>query len=400
MIFLFTSLYLMIFMLCLIKYSHYLVPILIVSSVCLYTLISCYIFNFGRLMPFSLFRPIDDEFVLKMFTTILLLIFTYGLGIIVTLLIMGRGKKISVQKMYLPTLRVQNLNIYLFILVFWAMIFMAYGSDFLSRDGYFIATGNSLIRRLILPLVIISCFIMITNTSLIAKFTFVIFTDILLLAISSRICLLFISICLIISFFMSRSGYKKSFIVFFSSILIVDLLYLMPLRYADQQGLFWIIDNISSTKVNLDLIIFLINYLTSFSFFATVETLSQTDVSNLYIGKSINPLPGSYIDLSEMIVRQKFNEYSPFSAIGTLSYNTVTACLIFMVFSICTNTLLFLSSNRSSFLTIFISIFLMCLCLQAFQYNLRGTIRLYYYLIFIVLTIRFILALRKRKMPN
>ncbi|MEL0625096.1 hypothetical protein V6238_18725, partial [Marinomonas arenicola] len=87
------------------------------------------------------------------------------------------------------------------------------------------------------------------------------------------------------------------------------------------QGVFPNIFHFYREGIDFTYIWLALNYLSSYSLFATSLTLQDHifDLSSFMI--AINPLPSSYVDIDYIVETQKLNKNSPYPAISMLAFS-------------------------------------------------------------------------------
>ncbi|MCF9240944.1 hypothetical protein J7973_22420, partial [Vibrio parahaemolyticus] len=135
--------------------------------------------------------------------------------------------------------------------------------------------------------------------------------------------------------------------------------------------------------INMDFVFLAINYLSSFSFFASALTVQNFPLDMPAFYSSINPLPSSFIDVEHMIAVQKLNQNAPFPAIGTLAQGGVFfVSIYYFLLGFCWSKFAGDLIKRSKIIAFFVYVFFLLFMVLSIQYNLRSVTRYIYYILF------------------
>lgn len=187
--------------------------------------------------------------------------------------------------------------------------------------------------------------------------------------------------------FFSGSYFKNKFLSIFDKNLFIIMMVLsivstLGLRGMEFQGLIPNLFNLFVFNFNSDDIIASINYVTSFSVFATQYAIDNKIGDFKSFVLSINPMFGRFIDTKYLINNTKINIFAPAPAISLL-YNQgfYIICLYYLCCGFIFNKILSLFRSNP-FYSVFFGIFLLFTFLNT-QYLLRESVRLLYYCIFL-----------------
>lgn len=192
--------------------------------------------------------------------------------------------------------------------------------------------------------------------------------------------------------FFSGIYLKNKYINFTNKILFIILISIsifstLGLRGMEFQGLIPNLMNLFSFNFNSNDIIESINYVTSFSVFATQYAIDNNigDFKSFLI--SINPMFGIFLDTEYLIDNNKINIFSPAPAISLL-YNQglVVIGFYYLCCGFIFNKLLTVFRSNPLY-SIFFGMFLLFTFLNT-QYLLRESVRLLYYCIFLAIFLK------------
>ncbi|WP_426369758.1 hypothetical protein [Pseudocolwellia sp. HL-MZ7] len=368
----------------------YLLPF-IYLSVTIYTFIGTEFLSYAKNVPFNFFEDLSGTVYQDIYLYYLLASFSFILGLLTfknaDILILFRIKKqvnfnSKVKGKYVIFLYVATI----------LFLHLGYGIENLYyREGYTLGdngiTAFRILYTMILPL---TCLLIPLIKSNSKRYILILILFILIQGTSSRN-LVLIPVCYYIGAFLrdQKVSLPKSILALIMIVLSVNI----AIQYRDNQSQ-GVIPNIIyfyTYGLNFDVTEYAINYLTSFSIYASAITLHEHEFNIQSFLVSINPLPSQYLNIENMVDTQKLNSYAPFPAIGMLTLGGPSLVFIYYYLSalIWSYFGLFLAS-RSKILAIATLMLFILFCFLSLQYNLRSVTRLLYYLILISFILKFI----------
>lgn len=178
--------------------------------------------------------------------------------------------------------------------------------------------------------------------------------------------------------------------------------YVLEYRLHSYQGVIPNLQQFFESGVDLSSIWMGMNYLFGFSFYSTMVTSNFFDVTLSSIYLSINPLPGSMLNLESIVSEHKISKYAPYSALGTLGIIGIPAVFLYFFMAGLIFKLIFIYFPRRFRLLLFVVIVLfLVFTVMSLQYNLRTSVRFLYYSVMFFFIIKifsmFILSLKRRR---
>jgi len=356
----------------------------------LYTYLGANYFKYAYIVPFHDQIGYEIDFKVVGFAYLLCILgFIFGIKFGEYKYSFGQTYQIVPQNNSIKiNLRINEYVIYTLSLLTIIIGFFAYDfSQLISRSSYIIDRNNQL--------VIIHKFFLIATSFLVVfiknrMFRIIIFLLILVVpfSLNSRI----LSLCIFI-FYLGvyvKNGFnlKLKHTLLLIILLISSFLITLEFRSQALQGLIPNIDSLFNFNLDREIFWSSINYVTSYSVFATQYAIDNnySDIKSFFI--SINPLPSSFLDIDYVIDNSKINAFSPVPALA-MSYNSsplITIIYYFFSGLIFSHILRNLKTSKLYFLALCIFFLFM---FTSSQYMIRECTRLIYYLI-IVYVVRFL----------
>jgi len=352
--------------------------------VCVYTILGTKYADFAKDVPFSFYDLLHPESIDLMTHYFMLASFFFYLGIIVTKNCRLRRVGLdfsNIRNMFFRIKKTHIILIYLFVIL---CLHVGHGfSHIYYRQGYLIGDGGNSYFRIIYTMMLpFSMMILpfLKGQLMRAMLFCVIFA--LVFGTSSRNIII---IPVFYAFGMLIRDNKISIIGQLLTALSVITFSATSIQYRfnDLQGLIPNILYFFSNGIELKFIILAINYLTSFSFFASALTVQDFTIDYAGFYTSINPLPSSMLNVEHMISSQKLNKNAPFTAIGILSQGgAIIVMLYFFVTGYCWSKFAGNLIRNSKLFAPFIYVIFFLFMLLSIQYNLRSVTRYVYYMLF------------------
>lgn len=377
------------------KYSlFYLLPV-IYLAVSIYTYIGTEYFDFAKNVPFHFYDNLSGTSYQNIYLYYLLASFAFMLGLITCknadLLILFRNDKPNVISSKVKVKYVVTLYVI-------TVIFMHIGhgvGHLYFREGYTLGdSGIASFRVLYTMLLPLTCLLVPFVKFRFNRYLLMLILFILVQGTSSRN-LVLLPVCYYIGIFLRDqkiSMYKGGI-----SLVLIILSVNIAIQYRDNQfqGVFPNLIYFFQYGLDYRITELAINYLTSFSVYASSITLNEHQFNLNSLLASINPLPSKFIDIAAMVESQKLNQYAPFPAIGFLSLGGPSFVFFYYFISatIWSTSGLFIAS-RSKVLAITVLVLFIMFCFLSLQYNLRSVTRLLYYIIIISVFLKLIKILR------
>ncbi|WP_155247365.1 hypothetical protein [Teredinibacter turnerae] len=259
------------------------------------------------------------------------------------------------------------------------MIWMGFG-DFWFREGYVKETNVwGVVARLSLPLSAFSC-AFIKNRFVRIFCLLLIFFPVF--AQTSRAVLL-VGFFYYVGLFVRESKVTLGQTLIFILYSIFAVGFALEYRYNEAQGVYGNLSTLFEHGLSMDLLVFGVNYVFSFSVYLLGYMLEYVEYDlNIFL-IAINPLPSTFLNIDHVIDNAKINKYAPYSAVGELAL-VGEGCLYMFAFALAQfYSLLERYAMKKSFvMALLIAALVSLFTLMSTQYNLRGAIRLIYYLMF------------------
>lgn len=355
---------------------------IVLSSI--YTIIGGYYYDFALDLPFNFHIGLSQEdwafmAAALLYASLIYILFNYFSNILFN---NKSGPKRLKYRMPINLEARHHVSIFI---VFFVILHLGYGGSALySRTGYEIGHAGSNVARQILLLVVPAlAFSISLYKSQISRFAFIMIGFIFLLGTGSRIYLVLPAFFMFGRIFLSDQPAKADAII--ALVLItLGLGTFFDLRYSTQQGVF---HNFSTVFFDsgFDGFVAGVNYLLSYSFFASYETQRILTTNTMFLFESLAPIPGSMLDLSPMIVSQRLNVASPFTAVGILFGNIYLLTVSFAFLGFFWGWVFSVQSRVGTVWRILVLCCYLAFIVLSLQYNLRGTSRFIYLSFFILL---------------
>jgi hypothetical protein len=355
--------------------------------VCLYTLIGTVFFRYAIEVPFGLYEELSEGSLYGMYRFYFIACFCFALGLKVAGYRYSFGSNRGSTKNK-KSVKPKVSSVLLLFLLSLTVLFIHLGVGFeaiYNRIGYEVsASGISSFRILYMMLVPFSSLLLSMGARWI-RWVGVVTLMIFMFGTSSR------SMILVpIFYFIGSALCGRPFLIIkgiFIGVLVIIML-AISLEYRNHigQGIIPNFSHLIAYGFDLSFLSFGLNYVFSYSVYASAISLSNFEFDFSSFVQAISPLPSRFINAEYMIETQKFNQYAPIPAIGYLSMGGVGYIALYYiisgyVWSACGGRL----SSRSKLLAIAVGVFFVAFTIFSVQYNLRGVTRYLYYIVFIFL---------------
>lgn len=294
-------------------------------------------------------------------------------------------------------INIANIYIYSSFIFSIILVFFTFNvNQILHRNGYMVENINSLLIIYKLSVVLAIFLVAYIENKVIRNFCFFILL-LVPFSLSSRI----FCLCVFIFYFSLyvKNGLKidlKSKIVCLF-LLLFSFLTSLGFRGNELQGLIPNFIALSQIGSYFDIFFKSLNYVTSFSVFASQYAIDYgySDLKSFYI--SINPLPSSFLDIDYILSKSMLNVFAPTPAIA-MSYNA-GPFICFLYYFICgfVFTFIFKKMNFGLFYSFMVCLFVYFVFSNT-QYIVREGARLFYYFILFYFIYRIYFLLKKSKM--
>lgn len=354
------------------------------SFIYIYTFIGSQIFNFSIDIPFS-DQLIGNRSIFEAGVSYALSSLFFIVGIIFGKKKYVFGRYILINNNYLPVKKAElkinsNFSLWFSISVVVFSFFTFDLEHILYRDSYAFEI-DPVFQNIHKLLFLVGVFLCAFINNKFLKYSMLFLILVYPFSMNSRL--------LVFGVFLFFSGLylKNRYIDFFNKILFIFLISIsifstLGLRSMKFQGLLPNLSNLLSFNFNLNDILESINYVTSFSVFATQYAIDNNigDFKSFLI--SINPMFGEFLDTKYLIDNNKINIFAPSPAIALL-YNqgVFIICFYYLLCGFIFNKLLMIFRSNP-FYSIFFGMFMLFTLLNT-QYLLRESVRLLYYCIFL-----------------
>ncbi|MBL4249783.1 hypothetical protein H8F16_22300, partial [Vibrio fluvialis] len=350
-------------------------------TVGIYTVLGESFFDFSKNVPFDFYNKIDGESVRYIYYHLMAGSFFYTMGFF---LFFKKRSTSVLMKLDLNT-TIKDKHIYFVFLITIILLHVGYGVEHLYyREGYTLGDAGVSFARVLYTLCLpLTCLLIPFSKNTLISLFFSVVLFVLVMGTSSRN-LVLIPACIFLG------GVIKNGRVSFLKSLLYGILVVFSVTISIQsrnhaiQGVWPNILSLFDSGFDLLVMSYAINYLTSYSIFASSLAYQNYSPDLLSLYYSVTPLPSSAIDVKYMIESQKLNANSPIPALGLLALN---GPLVFCTYYFISGSVLaifggFLAKINKP-LNIFVVMFILVFSFLSLQYNLRGTTRVLYYLIFI-----------------
>lgn len=388
----FSSLIILLFLISLLKKSNnifYVLPVFY-ALICVYTSLGVSFFVYAKEVPFNFYYKLDENSINVMYTFYYTAIFSFLLGVI------SIRNDLSSIKFSFSRIRLKISDIgdgYKFGFVVFTIFVLHLGNGFsslYSRVGYTIEDGSGMgsFRIIFIFLLPFAVFLLSFLKSKALRYASLFLLFMFLQGTTSR------SLILVPVFYMlgaSLRSNKVSYLKILLTIIFVIFIVIFTLQYRENltQGVFPNILFFANNGLDMEYLSLGLNYILSYSFFASTLTIQDFDFNLASFKSSINPLPSSFIDVESMVESQSLNQYAPFPAIGTLSQGGYWYVVCYYYISgVIWSWFGGYLSRASNVFSVFMGVFFILFTLFSVQYNLRGVTRYLYYLIFISLLVK------------
>ncbi|HDM8052360.1 hypothetical protein [Vibrio harveyi] len=376
------------------KTSLLILPIIYVL-VGMYTILGEQFFDFSKEVPFDFYNKVNEVNIFYIYFHLIAGSVIYTIGFFVFFkgdinskpLINFEGISLKV---------IGNKYIISLFLVTITLLHIGYGfSHIYYREGYTLGEAGVSFARVLYTLFLpLTCLLIPFSKSKFFKFLIPSILFVLVMGTSSRN-LVLIPACIFLGGVI-RDGKVSFFKSVLSGIMIaLSVTISLQSRNYAVQG---VVPNILSLfDSGLDFLVmnYAINYLTSYSVFASSLTYQNYSPDLLSLYYSLTPLPSSFIDLEYMVESQKLNANSPFPAFALLALNGpfFFGLYYFLAGSIMAIFGGYLAKKNKS-LNLFVVMLILVFSFLSLQYNLRGTTRILYYLVFFSLSFKVVAIIK------
>ncbi|WP_441002130.1 hypothetical protein [Pseudocolwellia agarivorans] len=372
------------------KSLFYLMPF-IYLSVSIYTFVGTEYLNFATNVPFHFFESLSDTEYQNIYFYYLFASFSFILGIMscknADILISFKKEKVT---KFTPKVQTKYiLALYVITILF---VHMGNGIENLYyREGYESdGSGITAFRILYTMTLPLTCLLLPFLRFKLARYLLISILFIIVQGTCSRN-LVLLPACYYIGVFLrdQKISIPKGIITLILIVFSVNI----AMQYRDNQIQGVIPNIIFYYKYGLDYTIteYAINYLSSFSVYASALTIHEHQFNFSSFIASVNPLPSRYIDIDGMIESQRLNKYAPFPAIGMLALGgPLVVFTYYYLAAVIWSLFGSFVASKSKVLSVATLMLFILFCFLSLQYNLRSVTRLLYYLILIAIILKLI----------
>ncbi|HCH5021281.1 TPA: hypothetical protein NKX82_001835 [Vibrio parahaemolyticus] len=349
-----------------------------------YTLLGSKYYDFSEKVPFDFYLSLNDESISYMAYTFSIAAFFFFIGVLFTSNFREKSVGLDFNKARYILSKLSSikiLSIYLFVIL---CLHIGHGvSHIYSREGYLIGdAGNKYFRIIYSSLLPVSLMLLPFLKNKALRMTLFIALFFLVFGTSSRnIILIPVSYCFGVLIRDNKIGFLRGGGTVASVVILSAAA--LQYRFNQFQGVIPNAIEFFTNGINMDFVFLAINYLSSFSFFASALTVQNFPLDMPAFYSSINPLPSSFIDVEHMIAVQKLNQNAPFPAIGTLAQGGVFfVSIYYFLLGFCWSKFAGDLIKRSKIIAFFVYVFFLLFMVLSIQYNLRSVTRYIYYILF------------------
>lgn len=361
----------------------------------MYTILGERFFDFSKEVPFDFYNKVNEVSILYVYFHLIAGSVIYTIGFYI--FFKGGGNSNPLINLGRISLKViDNKYIVSLFLVTIILLHIGYGfSHIYYREGYTLGDAGVSFARVLYTLFLpLTCLLIPFSKSNFLKFFIPSILFFLVMGTSSRN-LVLIPACIFLGGLI-RDGK----VLIFKSVLsgtMIALSVTISLQSRDYavQGVVPNILYLFDSGLDFLVMNYAINYLTSYSVFASSLTYQNYSPDLLSLYYSLTPLPSSFIDLEYMVESQKLNANSPFPAFALLALN---GPFIFGLYYFVSGGVMaifggYLAKKNES-LNLFVVMLILVFSFLSLQYNLRGTTRILYYLIFFAFSFKVIAIIK------
>lgn len=294
----------------------------------------------------------------------------------------------------LVSINIKNIYIYSAFFLSLVLVFFTFNVEqLIYRYGYAVENINKLLIIYKLILILAVFLVAYIDNKAIRNFCFFILL-LVPFSLSSRI----FCLCIFVFYFglYIKNGlnidFKSKIICLF--LLLFSFLTSLGFRSNEIQGLIPNIIALSQIGSYFDVLFKSMNYVTSFSVFASQYAIDNgySDLKSFYI--SINPLPSGFLDIDYILSKSMLNAFAPTPAIA-MSYNAGPfVCFIYYFICGFVFTFIFKKMNFGLFYSFMVCLFVYFVFSNT-QYIVREGARLFYYFIIFYCIYRFYFLFKK-----
>jgi hypothetical protein len=368
----------------------------------LYTTIGITVFDYAKEVPFHLNDMVENQSIQIAISNIIFAAFSFLMG---ALLIKNNAEDRSIgfiNTVHYKLIKIKSFWILFIYFIVIILLHIGYSPSLIYyKEGYTIGNNGSAMFRILYTLLLPFSMILLPllNNKLIRWFLLIILI-LLVLGTSSRQIILIPLFYFIGNVFRVKKVSVIGVILAVSSIVFL-LNAMINLRDYEIQGAIPNILHLVNGEIDFSLIFYAINYLFSYSIFASAYTIQEFIFDSRSFYYAITPLTLSYIDVNYMVETQKLNQYSPFPAISFLSLGGMNYIFIyFFITGLIWSFVLKYFFNTNILIYFLIIVLLIIFTFLSTQYNLRGITRLTYYILFIYISYRIIWTIIPKKTIN
>lgn len=344
---------------------------------------------------------IEGKHVIKTYFIFMIASISFYIGLVIIRHKKSSGR-IDLEKIRSIMYALKSSTIILFYVATVFMMHVAYPFEHIYfREGYLpIYGGSNMLKMLFDLMVFVLSVILPFYKSRVGRLLLFIFILLLVQGLNKRIIVLLPFLYIMGSYIRDfKFNYYSFFVLTFSSLFFSGMAY--EYRSNLDQGVISNIIYFYNNGVSFDKSFDGLNYLFGFSFLSTLVTSSFFDVSLNDFFVSINPLPGTIIDVSSVVNKHKITVFAPYSALGTLgvlgfAYVSVYYFIVGLIFDFCKTYFPLRFSIASSIIFVLFILFVTL----SLQYQLRTATRFVYYAIFVFLFFKIIssfMLIKKRR---
>lgn len=354
-------------------------------AVSIYSFLGMIVFEFATEVPYNFYGKVSKTTVIEAIKVFAFLALSFSLGALLTALIKKRaefsGKGFERLAIFLR--RHQLAVIFISVLSSIVMLYSFGLADFWSRTGY--ESSNlwqvgKIFSRIMLP---ISSFFIAFIGKRGLRWSVFIFAYFVFFGLTSR-AMIFVPFFYCIGCYIRYGRIGSIRFLFMATLILFSAASALDMRTNEQQGLYNNLSYVIGSGVDIGELVVGVNYVVAYSVAYLAYIIENVSYDSSLFWLAINPLPGSFIDIDRVASEARIAPRIPYSAVGEVllmlhSGIYVVYFLLGLGFAYIEATL----KRRSMLFYALFSVTFLMLCLVSTQYNLRGSMRLLYYCIFL-----------------
>lgn len=345
------------------------------SFIVLYTVVGTYVYSFAVEAPFNLYYEISNEDITKTYYVFIIASVSFYIGSSLCkykkqVFINGRSLEINNQK----TLIISILGVYLVYVIGYGLEPLIYRSGYIDKQ-----TERNLVVLILFNVIspIVTTLIPFIRSKWL-KYMVYIFCLLIIFSSSSRMVII-VPFLYMIGTFLKGKNIGIGVFIFNFSLIIFLFIFILQIRYYSHHGLIPNFNSLFTKGIDVTYLYLGINYIFSFSIFASAFVLKSFAHDHTAFFISLNPLPSSFLDIEYMLDAHRMKPTAPMPAIAILSlYGYGALCSFYFFTGFMFSLMLKKMQNKSFLYYVVVGLFLF-FSLLSVQYNLRGLVRLFYY---------------------